>query len=210
MDLSEFRKEYSSHGLRRADLHPDPVKQFSLWFQQAVSAGVHEPNAMTVATISPEGMPSQRTLLLKQFGPDGFVFFSNYRSRKAEHLEKSPLASLLFPWITIERQVIIQGTVAKTDAGASDEYFQARPRESRLGAWVSDQSSVIPDRDFLESRLAEIERQYPGEVPRPPHWGGYRLIPETIEFWQGGAARLHDRFIYTRAGSGWTIDRLSP
>ncbi|HVJ45450.1 MAG TPA: pyridoxamine 5'-phosphate oxidase [Luteolibacter sp.] len=210
MDLSDFRKEYTMHGLRRADLHADPVEQFSIWFSQAVSFGVHEPNAMTVATVSPDGMPSQRTLLLKQFDASGFVFFTNYRSRKAGQLAENPRASLLFPWITIERQVIVQGIVEKSTAAESDEYFQSRPRDSRIGAWVSDQSAVISNRDFLVARLAEIERQYPGEIPRPPHWGGYRLIPETIEFWQGGAARLHDRFIYRRENSGWQIDRLSP
>jgi len=210
MDLSDFRKEYTMHGLRRADLHADPVEQFSLWFSQAVSFGVHEPNAMTVATVSPDGMPSQRTLLLKQFDARGFVFFTNYRSRKAGQLAGNPRASLLFPWITIERQIIVQGLVEKSTAEESDEYFQSRPRDSRIGAWVSDQSAVISNRDFLVARLAEIERQYPGEVPRPPHWGGYRLVPETIEFWQGGAARLHDRFIYRREKSGWQIDRLSP
>lgn len=210
MNLADFRKEYSTRGFRREDLHADPIEQFSHWFAQAVELGVHEPNAMTLATAGENGMPSQRTILLKQFDPRGFVFFTNYRSRKARELDANPRASLLFPWITLERQIIIQGTVEKSTSAESDEYFQSRPRDSRIGAWVSEQSSVISGREFLIARLAEIESQYPGEIPRPPHWGGYRLIPETIEFWQGGAARLHDRFLYRLEAGKWTIERLSP
>lgn len=211
MDLSDFRKEYSSRGLHRADIQPDPFEQFSIWFAQAVELSLHEPNAMTLSTVDGSGMPSQRTVLLKQFDARGFTFYTNYHSRKARELAASPKACLLFPWITLERQIIVQGTVEKTSTAESLEYFHARPRESQIGAWVSAQSEVIPDRDFLENRLANLEKQYAGqEIPLPPHWGGYRVIPETIEFWQGGPARLHDRFLYRREGSGWTIDRLSP
>lgn len=211
MDLSDFRKEYSSRGLHRADIQPDPIEQFSIWFAQAVELRLHEPNAMTLSTVDSSGMPSQRTVLLKQFDARGFTFYTNYHSRKARELAASPKACLLFPWITLERQIIVQGTVEKTSTAESLEYFHARPRESQIGAWVSAQSEVIPDRDFLENRLANLEKQYAGqEIPLPPHWGGYRVIPETIEFWQGGPARLHDRFLYRREGSGWKIDRLSP
>ena len=211
MDLSDFRKEYSNRGLHREDLQPNPIDQFSIWFKQAVELRVHEPNAMTVATVDAEGMPFQRTLLLKQFDEQGFVFFTNYRSRKGRQLEINPNVCLLFPWITLERQVIIQGSVEKTTPEESLEYFHARPRESQIGAWVSHQSEVIADRDVLTTRLAELETQFAGqEVPLPPFWGGYRLVPQAVEFWQGGAARLHDRFLYQRGSAGWQIDRLSP
>lgn len=211
MDLSDFRKEYSNRGLHREDLQPDPIDQFAHWFKQAVDLRVHEPNAMTVATVDAEGMPFQRTLLLKQFDKRGFVFFTNYRSRKGRQLETNHNVCILFPWITLERQVIIQGSVEKTTPEESLEYFHARPRESQIGAWVSHQSEVIPGRDLLTSRLAELETQFAGqEVPLPPFWGGYRLVPEAIEFWQGGPARLHDRFLYQRGPDGWQIDRLSP
>jgi pyridoxamine 5'-phosphate oxidase len=211
MDLSDFRKEYSNSGLRREDLHADPIEQFSRWFAQAVELRVHEPNAMTLATVDATGMPWQRTVLLKQFDARGFIFFTNYGSRKGHQLAGNPKASLLFPWITLERQVIIQGTVEKSTAAESLEYFHARPRESQIGAWVSEQSQVIPDREFLKARLAEIEEKYAGqEVPLPPFWGGYRLVPATVEFWQGGPARLHDRFFYQRDAGGWSVDRLSP
>jgi len=211
MDLSDFRKEYSNRGLHREDLKSDPIDQFAVWFQQAVELRVHEPNAMTLATVDAEGMPFQRTILLKQFDARGFVFFTNYRSRKGRQLETNRNASLLFPWITLERQIIIQGVVEKCGAEESLEYFHMRPRESQIGAWVSHQSEVIPGRDLLISRLAELETQFAGqEVPLPPFWGGYRLVPEAIEFWQGGPARLHDRFLYQHSEKGWQIDRLSP
>ena len=211
MDLSDFRKEYSSRGLHRSGIHPDPFEQFSQWFAQALETQLHEPNAMTLATVGEDGMPSQRTVLLKQFDARGFTFYTNYHSRKGRELAASPKASLLFPWIILERQIIIQGTVEKTSQEESLQYFHARPRESQIGAWVSEQSEVIPDRSFLTGRLAEFEPKFAGqEIPLPPHWGGYRVIPETIEFWQGGPSRLHDRFLYQREGSGWRIDRLSP
>lgn len=211
MNLADFRKEYSTRSLQRSQIQENPIEQFSIWFAQAVELQVHEPNAMTLATVDSEGMPSQRTVLLKHFDASGFTFFSNYHSRKARELQLSGKASLLFPWLTLERQVIVQGTVEKTSAEESAEYFHSRPRESQIGAWVSEQSTVIPDRDYLNARLAELQEKFgDGPIPLPPHWGGYRLIPQTIEFWQGGAARLHDRFLYRLESSGWQIERLSP
>lgn len=211
MDLSDFRKEYSNRGLRRADLAPDPLEQFSVWFAQAVELLLHEPNAMTLSTVDEAGRPSQRTVLLKKFDAAGFVFFSNYQSRKARQIDANPHASILFPWITLERQVIIQGSVEKISEAESRDYFVSRPRESQLGAWVSDQSQVIPDREYLTEKLAGLEEKFvDSEISLPPFWGGYRLVPQSIEFWQGGPARLHDRFLYLRQGRSWKIDRLSP
>lgn len=211
MDLADFRKEYSDRGLHREDMNADPVAQFSTWFTQATEMKVHEPNAMTLATVDESGMPCQRTVLLKVFDGKGFVFFTNYTSRKAQQMERNPKVCLLFPWITLERQVIIQGTVEKISTAESLKYFTVRPRESQIGAWVSNQSEVISSRKFLMQKLAEIKEKFAhGEVPLPSFWGGYRVIPQAIEFWQGGPARLHDRFLYTRQGDTWNIDRLSP
>jgi pyridoxamine 5'-phosphate oxidase len=211
MNLADFRKEYSGRGLHRSEIHDDPIAQFSAWFAQAVELEVHEPNAMTLATVDATGMPSQRTVLLKRFDARGFTFYTNYHSRKGRELAGNAKASLLFPWLTLERQIIVQGTVEKTSPEESEEYFLARPRESQIGAWVSEQSKVIPGREFLTARLAEFGEKFSdGPVPLPPHWGGYRVIPESIEFWQGGPARLHDRFLYQRDADGWKIERLSP
>jgi pyridoxamine 5'-phosphate oxidase len=211
MNLADFRKEYSGRGLHRSEILDDPIEQFSAWFDQAVELQVYEPNAMTLATVDETGMPSQRTVLLKHFDARGFTFFTNYHSRKGRQLAGNAKASLLFPWLTLERQIIVQGTVVKTSVEESREYFLARPRESQIGAWVSEQSEVIAGREFLTERLAGFEKKFSdGQVPIPPHWGGYRIIPETIEFWQGGPARLHDRFFYQRDGGSWKIDRLSP
>jgi pyridoxamine 5'-phosphate oxidase len=211
MDLAEFRKEYSSRGLRREELNPDPVAQFSEWFIQATELEVHEPNAMTLATVDQEGMPYQRTVLLKYYDKDGFVFFTNYGSRKAAQIAANPKVSLLFPWITLERQVIIQGSAEKISTAESLRYFASRPRESQIGAWVSNQSEVITSWKFLMQKLAEIrEKFHHGEIPLPSFWGGYRVVPEAIEFWQGGPARLHDRFLYRKHDAGWAIERLSP
>lgn len=211
MDLSDFRKEYSAKGLRREDLDENPVRQFEHWFKQAVELGVHEPNAMSLATVDPDGMPLLRTVLLKYFGPTGFVFFTNYESRKATHIAANPRVSLLFPWITLERQVIVQGRAEKIGTAESLRYFATRPRESQIGAWVSNQSSVVSSRKLLMQKLDELKRKFSeGEVPLPSFWGGFRVVPETIEFWQGGPARLHDRFLYVRQGDDWAIERLSP
>jgi pyridoxamine 5'-phosphate oxidase len=211
MDLADFRKEYSDRGLKREELDTDPVAQFSTWFAQATKLGVHEPNAMTLATVDETGMPYQRTVLLKYYDQDGFVFFTNYESRKARQMAVNPKVSLLFPWLILERQVIIQGTVEKISTAESLKYFMQRPRDSQIGAWVSNQSEVITSRKFLIQKLAEIKEKFShGEVPLPSFWGGYRVRPERIEFWQGGPARLHDRFLYQQEDAGWKIDRLSP
>lgn len=212
MDLSEFRKEYSARGLRREDLSGDPIEVFEKWFAQATELKVHEPNAMTLATIAPEGMPSQRTVLLKAFDRKGFTFFTNYNSRKAAHIAANPAVCLLFPWVSLERQVIIQGVAEKISAAESVGYFATRPRESQIGAWVSNQSEVITSRKLLLMKIEEIRNRFrDGEIPLPSFWGGYRVVPQTVEFWQGGPARVHDRFLYTRQADGsWNIDRLSP
>jgi pyridoxamine 5'-phosphate oxidase len=211
MDLSDFRNEYSSRGLRRDDLDADPVRQFEIWFHQALELDVHEPNAMTLATVDERGMPYQRTVLLKYFDRDGFVFFTNYESRKARQLAANPKASLLFPWLTLERQIIIQGSAEKISTTESLRYFATRPRDSQLGAWVSQQSSVVSSRTFLLQKLAEVKAKFAkGEIPLPSFWGGYRIVPESIEFWQGGTGRLHDRFLYSRNNGAWQIDRLAP
>jgi pyridoxamine 5'-phosphate oxidase len=211
MDLSAFRKEYSDRDLRRGDLHQDPMVQFERWFQQATELGLTEPNAMSLATADATGRPLVRTVLLKACDASGFVFFTNYESRKASHITENSRVSLLFPWITLERQVIVQGRAEKISAEESLRYFSSRPRESQLGAWASRQSEVISSRELLASKLAEIEKKFEdGPIPMPPFWGGYRVMPESIEFWQGGGARLHDRFIYHRSVAGWGIERLSP
>lgn len=211
MDLAEFRKEYSDRGLRREELNPDPVAQFSEWFIQASELAVHEPNAMTLATIDENSMPFLRTVLLKYYDHDGFVFFTNYSSRKATQIAANPNVSLLFPWITLERQVIIQGRAEKISTAESLRYFASRPRESQIGAWVSNQSEIISSRKFLMQKLSEIREKFShGEIPLPSFWGGYRVVPQTIEFWQGGPARLHDRFLYRKNEQGWHIERLSP
>lgn len=211
MDLADFRKEYSEVGLHRKDLQEQPVEQFAAWFAQAVECGLHEPNAMTLATVDASGMPFQRTVLLKFFDASGFVFFTNYASRKARQIEVNPQVCLLFPWITMERQVIIQGRAEKISTAESLRYFASRPRESQIGAWVSNQSETITSRKFLMQKLAEIREKFShGEIPLPSFWGGYRVIPSAIEFWQGGPARLHDRFLYRRQAETWEIERLSP
>lgn len=211
MDLADFRKEYSDRGLKREEMKTDPVAQFSEWFSQATELNLHEPNAMTLATVDDAGMPYQRTVLLKYYDTDGFVFFTNYGSRKAKQMEQNPRVSLLFPWILLERQVIIQGTVEKISTAESLKYFTSRPRESQIGAWVSNQSEVITSRKFLMQKLSEIKEKFAhGEIPLPSFWGGYRVVPQMIEFWQGGPARLHDRFLYQKDGGDWNIDRLSP
>lgn len=211
MDLAEFRQEYSSRGLHRKELNPDPVAQFAAWFIQATELAVHEPNAMTLATVDESGMPWQRTVLLKYYDHNGFVFFTNYSSCKARQIALNPLVSLLFPWITLERQVIIRGRAEKISTAESLRYFASRPRESQLGAWVSNQSEVITSRKFLLQKLAEIRGKFQqGEIPLPSFWGGYRVVPQAVEFWQGGPARLHDRFLYQKSGDGWQIERLAP
>ncbi|MBN8459195.1 MAG: pyridoxamine 5'-phosphate oxidase [Verrucomicrobia bacterium] len=211
MDLSDFRREYSARGLHRADLAADPVTQFAAWFSQANELGVPEPNAMSLATVDAVGMPCQRAVLLKYFDESGFVFFTNYGSRKAAHIAANPNVCAIFPWITLERQIIIQGHAEKISTAESLRYFASRPRESQIGAWVSNQSEVITSRKFLMQKLAEIREKFSqGSIPLPSFWGGYRIVPTAVEFWQGGPARLHDRFLYQRENGGWKIERLSP
>ncbi|MGP4844496.1 pyridoxamine 5'-phosphate oxidase [Marinobacter sp. 1Y8] len=211
MDISDMRRDFESDGLDRDALNDDPVKQFEIWFDHAREAGVLEPNALSLGTARPDGMPGLRTVLLKYFDASGFVFFTNYGSRKANELDGNPQAAMLFPWIALNRQVIVQGKVEKVSKAESLRYFASRPRGSQIGAWVSDQSQVITSRGLLEQKVAEIKQRFSdGEVPLPSFWGGYRVVPDRIEFWQGRPSRLHDRFEYVRDGEQWRIQRLQP
>ena len=211
MDASSLRKEYTSAGLDRADLDPDPIVQFHGWFEKVVDADLHEPNAMTLATATRDGRPSARVVLLKGYDERGFVFYTNYEGRKAGELEANPTCALLFYWGALERQVRIEGRASRLSGEESDAYFSSRPRGSRLGAWASQQSLPVEDRSVLEQRVRELEAEYEGrEIPRPPFWGGYRVEPEVIEFWQGRESRLHDRLVYHRYRGGWEIERLQP
>ena len=210
-NVADLRKDYTLQSLSESDINPNPVIQFKKWFDQANSAQLPEPNAMTLATARPDGQPSARMVLLKDFDHRGFVFFTNYNSNKGQELAANPQAALVFWWAELERQVRIVGTVEKISPQQSDSYFEMRPPSSRLGAWASNQSEVIVGREILEQQLQEFQSKYENqEIPRPPHWGGYRVIPTAIEFWQGRPSRLHDRFLYTRRGNHWEIQRLSP
>jgi len=211
LDYAGFRHEYIGGGLRRSDLDPNPIKQFYSWFAAAIRAGIHDANTMTLATCEAE-RPSARVVLLKDFDERGFVFFTNYASDKGKQLEKNPHAALVMYWMEVERQIRIEGKVEKTLREESEKYFHSRPAGAQLGAWASQQSQVIDARRVLDARLEEMKQRFAeGPIPLPPHWGGYRLKPERIEFWQGRPDRLHDRFRYSRQSDGsWSIDRLAP
>lgn len=209
--VAALRRDYMQRALDEADLAPDPFHQFARWFQEAIDCAViAEPNAMVLSTVSPQGQPHARFVLLKGFDAKGFVFFTNYCSEKGRDLEANPRAALTFGWIEQERQVRIEGAVSQMPRSAVETYFETRPRGSRLGAWASNQSDVIPNRAFLEARLAEAEAHFTEDVPPPATWGGYRLAPEQIEFWQGRTNRLHDRLRYRKNDAEWIIERLAP
>lgn len=212
IDLSKLRQEYTTKGLDRPDLDDNPIKQFELWFNQAMDAKLIEPNAMSLATVGVDMMPSIRTVLLKLYDQNGFIFFSNYKSKKAEQIEENPKAALLFPWLGLERQVKVEGTIEKISKTESLKYFLSRPKGSQIGAWVSHQSEIISSRSLLEAKFDEIKNKFvKGEVPFPSFWGGYIVKPTVIEFWQGGKDRLHDRFEYRLCEDGkWEINRLAP
>jgi pyridoxamine 5'-phosphate oxidase len=211
MDLGAYRREYTKSGLRRKDLSHSPFEQFEKWFIQADKAGIQDASAMSLATVSSQGKPSLRTVLLKTFDVNGFVFYTNYSSQKSQDIEKNANVALLFPWTGLERQIEITGKAEKISPSESLRYFLSRPKGSQLGAWASNQSAPITSRALLKLQLSKIKQKFKtGNIPLPDFWGGYRVIPETIEFWQGGAGRIHDRFEYRRRDNGWEIVRLQP
>ena len=210
-DYSTYRREYLLGGLNRKGMSDSPFEQFEQWFNQAVKANIPDPCAMSLATVSAQGKPSLRTVLLKTFDEKGFVFFTNYNSQKSQQIGENPNVSLLFPWTELERQIEINGTATKISTAESLKYFLSRPRGSQLGAWASNQSSHINTRAMLENQLKKMKDKFSkGEIPLPDFWGGYRIVPETIEFWLGGEDRLHDRFEYVRDDGNWVINRLEP
>lgn len=211
MDIESFRREFILSGLRRKDLDKDPIRQFELWFNHAVDAEISDPNAMTLATVGADGQPSQRMVLLKSFDSEGFVFFTNYGSQKAKEISRHSRVALHFPWHMLDRQVRIDGHADKIAHKESVNYFVQRPKDSRLAAWASKQSSRIASRQMLSMQFARMKEKFAKrEIPLPDFWGGFRVVPKSIEFWQGGADRLHDRFLYSKSEQGWNIERLAP
>ena len=211
MSISSIRRDYQLQSLSESDVAQDPFEQFSKWWEQALASEIDEVNAMTLSTVTDEGRPSARIVLLKGFDTQGFVFYTNYESNKGQQLSKHPYASLVFFWKELERQVRIEGSCEKTSKEESEAYFNSRPIGSRLGAWASPQSKIITGRQVLEKNLDQVTKTYAeGEIPLPPHWGGFRVKPETIEFWQGRSNRLHDRIKYLKDGDGWKMVRLAP
>ncbi len=209
--LSAIRKEYHNTSLSEESITPDPFTQLDLWLNEAIAAGLITPNAMILATLGKKGSPSARVVLLKGLSHEGLIFYSNYQSRKASELEASPFAAVVFFWPQLERQVRVEGRVSFVSREESDRYFAERPRDSQIGAWASPQSKVIANRDELQNRYKDFEYKFEGKaVPRPPHWGGYRLVPDYFEFWQGAPGRLHDRLVFRSSGPGWTLERLAP
>jgi pyridoxamine 5'-phosphate oxidase len=211
VDVAALRREYARAGLSRADLDPDPVRQFDRWFSQACEVRALDPNAAVLATVDADGAPDQRTVLLKAFDRRGFVFYTNLASNKARHIAGNSSVSLLFLWLELERQLIVRGRAERVGTGETLKYFATRPRGSQIGAWVSPQSSVISSRKLLEMKFEEMKRKFgEAQVPLPDFWGGFRVVPDRVEFWQGRPSRLHDRFLYTRDGEEWRIERLAP
>lgn len=211
IDFMQFRIEYAQRSLSETDVDADPLRQFSRWLHEAIDARAHEPNAMTLATATADGTPSARIVLLKDVDDRGFSFFTNYQSRKGKELEENPKAALVFYWPELERQVRVDGRVERTSAEESDQYFSRRPAQARIGSAASPQSQVVPNRQFLEDRMAELQARHPdGNIPRPSHWGGFRIVPSRLEFWQGRPSRLHDRIEYLKQGAHWTTRRIAP
>lgn len=211
LNLADLRRDYIKDGLLETDVDPNPFAQFSKWFDQATKSGILEPNAMSHATVGPDGQPSIRIVLLKGVDERGFIFYTNYESRKGKDMDSNPKSALLFFWGELERQVRIEGVVEKVDPTISKGYFDTRPEGSRIGAWSSNQSEVVPSRDYLEERYTQNAVKYSGrEIPMPHYWGGYRLVPSTFEFWQGRGSRMHDRIRFRLIDGVWVMDRLSP